>query len=105
MRRWHTPIHEARDACKQQLIDFKKQVENLEKQRNSLKRQHKKKTEEEEYGEEKAEEEVKRDTEEDTNRKDTPDKNASGKVFIECIHPRGDSHIKVTGVIVVPFRG
>ena len=42
MRRWYTSIHEVRDACKQKLIDFKKDVENLEKQRERLKRQKKK---------------------------------------------------------------
>ena len=42
MRRWYTSIHEVHDACKQQLIDFKKDVENLEKQRERLKRQKKK---------------------------------------------------------------
>lgn len=41
-RRWYTSIHEVHDACKQQLIDFKKDVENLEKQREHLKRQKKK---------------------------------------------------------------
>ena len=41
-RRWYTSIHEVHDACKQQLIDFKKDVENLEKQRERLKRQKKK---------------------------------------------------------------
>ncbi|XP_073252480.1 uncharacterized protein [Porites lutea] len=40
--RWYTSIHEVHDACKQQLIDFKKDVENLEKQRERLKRQKKK---------------------------------------------------------------
>ena len=42
MRRWYTSIHEVHDACKQQLIDFKKDVENLGKQRERLKRQKKK---------------------------------------------------------------
>ena len=42
MRRWYTSIHEVHDACKQQLIDFKKDVENLEKQRERFKRQKKK---------------------------------------------------------------
>lgn len=41
-RRWYTSIHEVHDACKQQLIDFRKDVENLEKQRERLKRQKKK---------------------------------------------------------------
>ena len=41
-RRWYTSIHEVHDACKQQLIDFKKDVENLGKQRERLKRQKKK---------------------------------------------------------------
>lgn len=43
MRRWYTPIHEARDTCEQQLIDFKKEVKSLEEQRKSLKRRQKKK--------------------------------------------------------------
>lgn len=43
MRRWYTPIHEARDICEQQLIDFKKEVKSLEEQRKSLKRRQKKK--------------------------------------------------------------
>ena len=42
MRRWYTSIHEVHDSCKQQLIDFKKEVENLEKQREHLKGQKKK---------------------------------------------------------------
>ena len=80
MRRWYTPIHEARDACKQQLVDFKKEIESLEEQRKKLKRQKKKKKEEEEE-EEKADEGVKKDTE-DTGTNETPEKNASEEVSI-----------------------
>ena len=46
LRKWYTPIHAARDACKQQLIDFKKEVQNLEEQQKRVKRQQKKKSEE-----------------------------------------------------------
>ena len=82
MRRWYTPIHEARDECKQQLIDFKKEVENLEKQRKSFKRQQKEKTEEE--AEEEKPEEGEEKNADDTNTKATSEKNASEKVNIKC---------------------
>ena len=78
MFRWYTPIHEARDACKQQLIDFKKEIENLEEQRKKLKRLQKKTTEVGEE-EENSDEGVKKDTE-DTKTNETPDKNSSGVV-------------------------
>lgn len=78
MFRWYTPIHEARDACKQQLIDFKKEIDNLEEQRKRLKRLQKKTTGVEEE-EENSDEGVKKDTE-DTKTNETPDKNSSGVV-------------------------
>lgn len=78
MFRWYTPIHEARDACKQQLIDFKKEIDNLEEQRKRLKRLQKKTSEVEEE-EENSDEGVKKDTE-DTKTNETPDKNSSGVV-------------------------
>ena len=78
MFRWYTPIHEARDACKQQLIDFKKEIENLEEQRKKLKRLQKKTTEVEEE-EENSDEGVKKDTE-DTKTNEIPDKISSGVV-------------------------
>lgn len=84
MRRWYTPIHEAHDACKQQLIDFKKEVENLEQQRKSFQRQHKNKTEEEAEEEKKPDGEAEKETIE-TNTKETPDKNASEKVSIDSL--------------------
>lgn len=37
--RWRTSIHEARDTCKQQLIEFKKEIETLEEQRKNYKYQ------------------------------------------------------------------
>lgn len=76
VRRWYTPIHEAHDACKQQFIDFKKDVEHLEQQRKSFQRQHKKKAEDE------AEEEKKTV---DTNTNETPGKNRSEEVSIDSL--------------------
>ena len=81
MHRWYTPIHEAHDACKQQLIDFKKDVEHLEQQRKTFQRQHKRKTGEEAEEEKKYEEEADKETV-DANSKETPGKNISEEVSI-----------------------
>lgn len=35
--RWHTPIHEVRDMCEKQLIEFKKDIAGLEEQRRKYK--------------------------------------------------------------------
>ena len=35
--RWHTPIHEVRDTCEKQLIEFKKDIAGLEEQRRKYK--------------------------------------------------------------------
>jgi len=80
MRRWYTPIHEAHDSCKQQLIDFKKDVEHLEQQRKRFQRQHKKRAEEEAEEEKKCEEEAQKETV-DTNSKETPGKNTSEEAY------------------------
>lgn len=84
MRRWYTPIHEAHDSCKQQLIDFKKDVEHLEQQRKRFQRQHKKRAEEEAEEEKKCEKEAQKETI-DTNSKETPGKNTSEEVSIDSL--------------------
>lgn len=84
MRRWYTPIHEAHDACKQHLIEFKKDVEHLEQQRKSFQRQHKNKAGEEAEEENKCEEEAEKETV-DTSTKKTPDKNTSEEVSIDSL--------------------
>ena len=84
MFRWYTPIHEAHDACKQQFIDFKKDVEQLEQQRKRFHMQHKQKVEEEAEEEKKCEEEAEKETI-DTNTKETPGKNASEEVSIDSL--------------------
>jgi len=86
MYRWYTPIHEARDACKQQLIDFKKEIKNLEEQRKSLKRKQKKKTTEKEDGENPQEGEgTSTDKAEKINENDTTEKNMPEKVVFSTI--------------------
>ena len=84
MRRWYTPIHEAHDACKQHLIEFKKDVEHLEQQRKSFQRHHKNKAGEEAEEEKKCEEEAVRERV-DTSSKETPDKNTSEEVSIDSL--------------------
>lgn len=84
VRRWYTPIHEAHDACKQQFIDFKKDVEHLEQQRKSFQRQHKKKAEDEAEEEKKCKEEEEKKTV-DTNTNETPGKNGSEEVSIDSL--------------------
>lgn len=79
VRRWYTPIHEAHDACKQQFIDFKKDVEHLEQQRKSFQRQHKKRAEDEAEEEKKCKEEAEKKT------VDTNTKNASEEVSIDSL--------------------
>lgn len=84
MRRWYTPIHEAHDSCKQQLIDFKKDVEHLEQQRKSFQRQHRKRPEKEGEEEKKCEEEAQTGTV-DTSSKETPGKTPSEEVRIDSL--------------------
>jgi len=82
MYRWYTPIHEARDACKQQLIDFKKEIENLKEQRKSLKkRKQRKKTSEKEDEENPQEGEGTSADKEKINENDTTEKNMPEKVM------------------------
>ena len=76
--RWYTPIHEARDACEQQLIDFKKEVESLEEKRKRLKRLQKKKKNGREDAENPEEGEETDKEQEDAN--EAMDKNVSDKV-------------------------
>jgi len=84
VRRWYTPIHEAHDACNQQFIDFKKDVEHLEQQRKSFQRQHKKRAEDEAEEEKKCKEEAEKKTV-DTNTNETPGKNASEEVSTDSL--------------------
>lgn len=78
VRRWYTPIHEARDACEQQLIDFKKEVESLDEQRKRLKRLQKKKKTGREDAENPEEGQETDNEQEDSN--ETMDQNVSDKV-------------------------
>lgn len=79
-QRWYTPIHEAHDACKQHLIEFKKDVEHLEQQRKSFQKQHKNKAGEEAEEEKKCEEEAEKERV-DTSSKKTPDENTSEEAY------------------------
>ena len=105
MRRWYTPIHEARDDCKQQLIDFKKEVEHLKEQRKRFKSKHKEKTEEENEEEEEEKNAEKGDEKNtgDVNTKEASGKNASEKVSITCLSWRflmvSNNHLHIRNLI------